>query len=501
MIRSLVPIAFLALSVPALATDLRIECHQGIAPGPTELHLAGDPNQNVLLFVRGDVPGVQLSTLLVPSITPLRDGPNLMVLYGTLDASGAGIFSFTAQQALAGHHVRYLAHPLQFGTHFSNACRETYLASQSCGAADWTASSLSFFGDLFPLARREMLAIGGAGPLVTAYDGVAEATTFNGLLPLPPALFQSRVQLGDGRVLLCGGLDLSGAPIADAELYDPTTGTTTSVGSMISARAGAAATLLGNGKVLVVGGLSVIDLSDPTTFFNGILGTSELFDPATNAFTAGPTLLEKKAFASATLLDNGQVLVAGGLGVIPILNIPFVSNTAYVYNTNGSFGLFPKLFTDGRMFHAATKLADGRVLLTGGLSADLSGVLQSGDFTQIVFGTLGTSPLYTTSSGGQFSNGPVLGTTRAFQTATRLLNGQVLVAGGINGSIDIAAILSGNIQLPTTLDSTELLSATSAAAGPALTTPRAGASALLDPADGRVVILGGGAPWVDLYQP
>jgi len=501
MIRPLSLIASLVLSVPALAADLRIECHQGVAPGPTELHLTGDPNQHVLLFVRGDVPGLQLSTLLTPSITPLRDGVNGMVLLGTLDAAGAGVFSFSAQQALAGHHIRYIAHPLQFGTHFSNIARKSYLAPQSCGAADWTAFSLSLFGDLFPLAGGQMLAIGGAGPIVANYDTLGEATSLNGLLPLTPALFQARVQLDDGRVLSMGGLDTSGAPIADATLYDPVTATTTRVGPMLSPRAGAAAALLSNGKVLVVGGLSVIDLTDPTTFFNGVLGTSELFDPTTSAFTAGPTLLEKKAFATATRLNNGQVLVAGGLGVLPFVNLPFVSNTAYVYNTNNTFSLFPKLFTDGRMFHSATKLADGRVLFTGGITADLSGVLTTGDLTQIVFGTVGTSPLYTTSSGGQFSNGPVLGATRAFQTATLLQNGQVLVAGGISGSLDIAAILAGNIQLPTTLASTELVSATSAIAGPALSTPRAGASALLDPSDGRVVILGGGLPWIDLYQP
>jgi hypothetical protein len=501
MIRPLSILGTLFLCLPALALDLHIECNQGVAPGPTQLHVTGDPNQNVLLFVRGDVPGLQLSTLLTPSITPLRDGPNSMVLLGTLDASGAGVFSFTGQPALAGHHVRYLAHPLQFGTHFSNIARKSYLGPQSCGPADWTAFSLSLFGDLFPIDGGRMLAIGGAGPLVAQYDTVGEATALNGMLPLTPALFQARVQLADGRVLSFGGLDQSGAPIADATLYDPATGGTTSVGPLLSPRAGAAVALLSNGKVLVVGGLSVIDLTDPTTFFNGILGTSELFDPATNAFTAGPTLLEKKAFATATLLNNGQVLVAGGLGVIPFVNLPFVSNTAYVYNTNNTFGFFPKIFTDGRMFHDATKLADGRVLLTGGITADLTGVLQTGDLTQIVFGTLGTSPLYTTSSGGSFSNGPALGSTRAFHTATRLLGGQVLVAGGISGSLDIAAILAGNIQLPATLASTELVSATSALAGPALSTPRAGASALLDPVDGRVVILGGGLPWIDLFQP
>lgn len=494
-------LASLALSVPALATDLRLECHQGVVPGPSNVQVSGDPNAIVLLLARGDVPGLPLSALLTPGTTPLRDGPNAMILALTLDAAGQGSFSFTAQAALAGHHVRFLAHELAFGTGFSNVCRKSYLAPQSCGPADWTAASLSLFGDLFPIDGGKMLSIGGSGPLVVSYDPVGEATGLAGVLPLAPELFQARVQLTDGRVLSFGGLDLNGAPIASASIYDPASGATTSVGPMLSPRAGAAAARLSNGKVLIVGGISTIDFTDPTTFFNGILGTSELFDPATNAFTAGPTLIEKKAFATATLLNNGQVLVAGGLGVLPVVNLPFVSNTAYLYNTNNTFGFLPKLFTDGRMFHAATKLADGRVLLTGGITADLSGVLQSGDLTQIVFGTVGTSPLYSTAFLGSFSNGPTLGATRAFHTATRLQNGQVLVAGGISGGLDIAAILAGNLQLPATLASTELVSATSVVAGPPLSTPRAGASALLDPADGRVVILGGGLPWVDLFQP
>ncbi len=501
MIRPSILPAFLLLSLPALATDLHLECHQGAVPGPSDMHVTGDPGQHVLLFVRGDQPGLPLANLLVPSTTPLRNLPNGMILSTTLDAAGEGVFSFDAQVALAGRHVRFVAHPFSFGGNRSNICRKTYLEPQTIGDADWTAESLSLFGDLFPRADGRMLAIGGAGPLVLDYDPLAEATALNGLLPLPPALFQARAQLADGRVLSLGGLSLSGVPLADATLYDPATGSTTSVGPMLSPRAGAAAARLANGKVLVVGGLSTIDFTDPTTFFDGILGTSELFDPLTNSFTAGPTLIERKAFASATLLNNGQVLVAGGLGVLPILNLPFVSNTAYLYNTNNTFGFLPKLFTDGRMFHCATKLADGRVLLTGGITADLSGVITTGDLTQIAFGTLGTSPLYTTSGFGSFSNGPTLATTRAFQTATRLANGQVFVAGGISGSLDIAAILSGTIQLPLPVASTEFVSATSASAGPDLSAPRAGASALLDPADGRVVILGGGLPRVELYQP
>ena len=501
MIRPSTLIASLALCAPVLAAELRVECRSASAPGSSLVRVSGDPGLNVLLYVRGDDPGLALSSLLVPAIAPLRDGPNNLMLGGTLDASGRADFSFAAQPGLAGHHLRFVARSGTPLGPFSNTCRKSYLAPESCGEASSTAQALSLFGDLFPLADGRMLAIGGAGPLVTSYDSVAEATGFAGLLPVAPTFFQARAQLADGRVLCFGGIDQNGAPIADATLFDPTDGSTSSVGPMLAPRAGAAAARLANGKVLIVGGLSTIDLTDPTTFFDGILGTSELFDPATNTFTAGPTLVERKAFATATLLNNGQVLVAGGLGVLPIVNLPFVSNTGYLYNTNNTFGIFPKLFTDGRMFHSATKLADGRVLLTGGITADLGGVLDSGDPTQIAFTTLGTSAVFATTLGGSFSNGPALAETRAFHTATKLVDGRVLVAGGFSGTLDIGAILSGDIQLPAALATTEFLTAATRADGPALSGPRAGASALLDPNNGRVVIVGGGPTAVELFQP
>lgn len=501
MIRPSTLIAALLLSAPALAAELRVECRSAAAPGSSLVRVTGDPGQNVLLYVRGDDPALALSSLLVPALVPLRDGPNNLMLGGTLDASGRADFGFVAQPGLAGHHLRFVARSgTPFGP-FSNTCRKTYLAPGSAGEASSTAQALSLFGDLYPLGDGRMLAIGGAGPLVTSYDTVAEATALAGVLPVAPTFFQARAQLADGRVLSFGGVDANGAPIADATLFDPADGSTSSVGPMLSPRAGAAAARLSNGKVLIVGGLSTIDLTDPTTFFGGILGTSELFDPATNTFTAGPTLVEPKAFASATLLNNGQVLVAGGLGVLPIVNLPFVSNTAYLYNTNNTFGLFPKLFTDGRLFHGATKLADGRVILTGGITADLSGILTSGDPTQIAFTTLGTSAVYGTTLGGSFSNGPALATTRVFHTATKLVDGRVLVAGGFSGTLDIGAILSGNIQLPAAVATTELVTATTRVDGPDLSAPRAGASALLDPTNGRVVIVGGGPTTVELFQP
>ena len=107
--------------------------------------------------------------------------------------------------------------------------------------------------------------------------------------------------LADGRVLLVGG-EASGA-LATAELFDPATGTFSPAGSMTRPRSiGASATLLRDGRVLVVGG-------------GADVGTSaELYDPATDTFApTGAMTVGRGGFHTATLLKDGRVLLTGGL--------------------------------------------------------------------------------------------------------------------------------------------------------------------------------------------
>ena len=121
--------------------------------------------------------------------------------------------------------------------------------------------------------------------------------------------FDSATLLNNGMVLLAGGnipgrLGTGSGSVTSAELYDPTTGTFIGTGSMNSARASQTATLLSNGKVLIAGGL------DST---NNSLATAELYDPTTGAFTPTGSMSTARSGHVATLLKNGQVLVAGGL--------------------------------------------------------------------------------------------------------------------------------------------------------------------------------------------
>ena len=156
------------------------------------------------------------------------------------------------------------------------------------------------------LADGRVLVVGGAAicalgkPLATAELYDPKTGTFRPTGSMVTArLAQSAVPLSDGRVLVLGGNAscIQEEPLASAEVYDPRTNHFNSIGSMTVARDAQSAIRLGDGRVLVVGG---DDLS------------AELFDPSTGAFTrTGSTVLALDS-ASATLLADGRVLLAGG---------------------------------------------------------------------------------------------------------------------------------------------------------------------------------------------
>ncbi len=114
----------------------------------------------------------------------------------------------------------------------------------------------------------------------------------------------------NGTVLFAGGEDLG--RLSRAELYDVTTGVFSSTGNMLSSRVGHTLTLLPSGQVLAAGG-ETDSCSANSCYFAGSLPTAELYDPASGTFSATGSMTMARDGHTATLLNDGRVLVAGGL--------------------------------------------------------------------------------------------------------------------------------------------------------------------------------------------
>jgi hypothetical protein len=168
----------------------------------------------------------------------------------------------------------------------------------------------------------------------------------------------SAARLSDGRVLVVAG--------DSAELYDPATGKFGPTGSMAASRGPHPATLLSNGRVFVTGGYNV--LAGQT------LATAELYDPSTGHFSPTGSMSAPHFNHTATLLSDGRVLVAGGgQGVTCTMTgcDPGVDfRLAELYDpATGRFSSTGRMNV-GRSNHTATLLQDGRVLITGGGNDD-----------------------------------------------------------------------------------------------------------------------------------
>ena len=500
-ITNLAPVLLAAAAAPALAQNLDLDKVGGGLGGQLACPLQGQANEPyALLFDLIEFPtflpqlGVQLDitdqfawvSYNTPGFVGLTDGSGQATPTITMPNDPwleDCVFSF---QAVAG------SGPFRV----SNLTRVTPQAPGTFKAALGAPTLPILGGGAVPADDGEVLFVGGSGPAAQSYSSRLEQWSLAGGT-FGVGLLSQTTPLADGRVLFTGGLDLSGGqPTAAAAIYDPATGTTTNL-TMNTARAGHGASQLGNGQVLISGGLEAFDLSDPLAIFTSILNTTELFDPNTNTFSTGATMLEARALHTQTTLSNGQALVAGGLSVLPIVNIPTVSSTAYLYNpASGGFGL-PSLFTGGRLLHSAVALDNGRVLLCGGLSVDLSVFLQTGNIADIIIGTREDCVVYTPGFFGSFQtvNGMQVG--RAGAALAPLPGGGALIAGGFQLAIDVP---NGGF-VATATDTADVFSQSPNAIAP---TGSMAAERLFPQAvglpDGTVMVVGGGPLEAEIYQ-
>lgn len=242
------------------------------------------------------------------------------------------------------------------------------------------------------------------------YDPQADAWTPAGTL-LNGLAYHSMTLLPDGRVLLAGGVN-SSSELRTVQVYDPAANAWTEVAPMGTFRHAHTATLLPSGKVAVVGG------------FGGIVGnaqsqsSAETYDPASDAWTPEPySMAIRRDSHTATLLADGQVLIAGGYDNSPDPDYGLPAATE-ILDASAAFWNVAGPLATPRFMHTATLLRNGDVLVAGGTS--------NGG------GDIGAVERYSAQTNSWSATG-ALNTPRYLNTATLLLSGDVLVTGGFNG--------------------------------------------------------------------
>ncbi len=328
----------------------------------------------------------------------------------------------------------------------------------------------------------------GASPgrLAASADGAWNET---GSLRDVHRLGHTATLLKNGKVLVVGGADNNGTPLASAELYDPKSGTWADTAPLKTPRLDHSATLLADGRVLVAGGKGP-----------GTLGSAELYDPDSGTWTQTAPMDSPSYDHTGTLLSGspatcgvncGKVVVAGGCcnasrGPIfgselydPATNSWAATTIGSVYShsghsatflaapspalcgancgrvlvVGGAGGVSPGVFSDvnpelydprvdrstltgdqriRRWSHTATLLESGKVLVAGGSTRQFATILRQAE-------------LYDPLSGTWAETGS-LNTPRDGHAATLLSGGKVLVAGGRNPGA--AALASAEIYDP-----------------------------------------------------
>jgi hypothetical protein len=215
------------------------------------------------------------------------------------------------------------------------------------------------------LADGRVLIVGGSGAYFTVTPEVYDPATgaFQEVGPsLPTMTGQSATRLEDGKVLLAGGgsgtlLDAGELPLATTLLFDPASGTFSGGPVMGTARYRHTSTLLPNGQVLIAGGQGVLNSALIP------LASAELYDPATRAFKATGSLVNARLGATATLLPSGIVLIVGDDRYTGTSSAELYDPATGTFTSAGSM-------TAMRYYGTATLLTDGRVLVAGNGSAD-----------------------------------------------------------------------------------------------------------------------------------
>jgi N-acetylneuraminic acid mutarotase len=289
------------------------------------------------------------------------------------------------------------------------------------------------------------------------YNPLTDTWTGTGDVATATGYQHTATLLADGTVLVAAGSDNN----LHTEVFNPVTRKWTRTGDMATKLAGHTATLLNNGQVLFAGG---------EMWSGRVLTTAQLFTPNEGPWFFTGSMLAERMDHAAVLLPDGRVLVSGGNQANGV-----ILNSAEIYNPLTSAWELTGNMTTARTNHTLTLLQSGLVLVTGGFTI----IEDSNESTASV-------EIYNPAT-GQWSATGNLVTGRHGHTATLLSNGEVLVTGG-------------NQYDTGTLSSAELYNPSSGAwsAISDMQTGRDFHNAVLLP-NGKVLVLGSGTS--EVYNP
>ena len=331
------------------------------------------------------------------------------------------------------------------------------------------------------VAGGRVLSIGGADKSGNTLNSAEVYSSTSGKWTLTGSMAQARdsfpaVVLTNGKVLVSGGVGTGNVILSSAELYDPTTGAWSSAGSLSVARVAHTATLLPGGKVLVTGGCialtcspatAVSELYDPTSdtwsttgslntarYLHtavllktgkvlavggaGPLSSCELYSPTTGKWTNAASTNAGRYLNTTTLLADGKVLVAGGAnGKYPVNSAEIYDPTAKTWTPTGNM-------ISGRYAQTAAVLPDGSVVVAGGVGQSIScGKACTG---YIPFSKV---EVYNEAA-GTFTAAASLSQPLAYHSMTLLSTGRALENGGL-GVTNICCVVESTASFYTPL--------------------------------------------------
>jgi N-acetylneuraminic acid mutarotase len=202
---------------------------------------------------------------------------------------------------------------------------ELYIASRNSWTSAGSEPSPLRSGGTALLPNGEVLTVGGynynlsgdaqysAVPTAEIYAPATKSWRLAASMSMGRAA-QITAGLPDGDVLVAGGAT-GGYPIAlvrSAEVYDPSSDSWTSVGSMSIFRGQATSVALPSGKILVVGGYNAVEENgNPAA---PPLASAEIYNPGTRSWSLTLDMSTGRALADAVRMENGKILVIGGIG-------------------------------------------------------------------------------------------------------------------------------------------------------------------------------------------